>query len=747
MLAFLFTLAACGGGGGGGFNPDNNSSSDGETYFLSMTLYDPSGNETRTVTSAAPGTLKVKVTRDDKSGKALEGVVVNTSSDIGLVFPASGTALSDVNGIAQFQIEAGLLKGAGTLTSTVDSPVGTVTETLSFQIGESGLRLGYFDEDGLFIENEIGIQPETLLASQGRAQLTVSILDEDGNLSNGLEQVRFNSGCLSSGQATLDPESPLTTGDGKVSATYSASGCSGTDEISASLVGATAQAFGSVTIAPPQATGLTFISADPRTIVLRGTGGGSDRRDSSEVVFQVVDSNGSPVQGVSVNFDLTTEVGGLKVSPASALSSNDGTVRATVFSGDVATVVRVIASTEANDGSGEQVSTVSDILTVSTGLPDQNSISVSVGGNFVVENGFTVDGTARTITVRMGDKFNNPVPNGTAAVFTTEYGLIDPSCETGIKNGERLSGTPTEGECSVLWTNQAPRQPLLEENREAVRTINDTAGYNCTAHRGNSGPCPNDIGYTRGGRSEILVTAIGEESFVDTNGNGIIDESERDLFDNVPEAFLDKNEDKVYTPKACANGTIKNSAQCQAGSEESFVDFNDNAEYDLNDDPAVYNGLLCPPEGDGNWCSRTLVNVRDSTRLILSADTSWDILVASTGGNVISNNSRILAGANYVAYISDSFNNPPGGGSTVTVEAGGDCEIIGEKSFTAPNTAAIGAFPVSIKAGGEGTTGTVTIKLTPTGGGTPYSETWNCEPFDPPDPNDPDSELGLGGDA
>jgi hypothetical protein len=721
MLAFLFTLAACGGGGGGGFNPDNDSS-DGETYFISMTLYDPSGNETRTVTSAAPGTLKVKVTRNGKNGKVIEGVVVTTESDIGLVFPPSGTALTDVNGIAEFQIEAGLLKGAGTITSTAESPAGTVTQTFSFQIGQSGLRLGYFDEDGMFIENEIGIEPNALLASQGRAQLTVSILDENGNLSNDLQQVRFNSGCLSSLQADLDPDSPIDTGDGRVSATYTARGCSGTDEISASLVGATAQAFGSVTIAPPQATGLTFISADPRTIVLRGTGGGADRRDSSEVVFQVVDSNGAPVQGVNVDFGLTTEVGGLKVSPPSALSSIDGTVSATVFSGDVATVVRVIASTAAGDGSGEQVSTVSDILTVSTGLPDQNSISVSVQnqseGVFVVENGFTVDGIERTITVRMG--------------------------------GERLSGTPQEGQCSVLWTSQDPRQPILEENREAVRTIKDTAGYNCRPHHnGNSGPCPDDIGYTRGGRSEILVTAIGEESFVDTNGNGIMDESERDLFDNVPEAFLDKNEDKVYTPKACANGTITNSAQCRAGSEESFVDFNDNAEYDLNNDPAVYNGLLCPPEGDGNWCSRTLVNVRDSTRLILSGEDigGWDILMASAGGNVVGNNSQILAGATYTAYISDIYNNPPQGGSTVTVTAGGDCEVIGEKLFTAPDTAKSGAFGVRVQAGGEGTTGTVTIQLNPAAGGTPYSETWNCEPFDPPDPNDPDSELGLGGDA
>jgi hypothetical protein len=223
-----------------------------------------------------------------------------------------------------------------------------------------------------------------------------------------------------------------------------------------------------------------------------------------------------------------------------------------------------------------------------------------------------------------------------------------------------------------------------------------------------------------------------------------MDEAEKDLFDNVPEAFLDNNEDNLYTPTACKNGTVTDSAQCQAGSEESFVDFNFNGVYDLNDNPAVYNGLLCPPEGDGVWCSRTLVNVRASSRLILSADPDWDILVASSSGSVVSNSSQILAGANYVAYISDLFNNAPGGGSTVTVEAGGDCEIISETSFTVPNTAGQGAFGISIKAGGEGTTGTVTIKLSPING-TPYSETWNCRPLSPADPNAPDDGLVVGG--
>ncbi len=113
---------------------------------------------------------------------------------------------------------------------------------------------------------------------------------------------------------------------------------------------------------------------------------------------------------------------------------------------------------------------------------------------------------------------------------------------------------------------------------------------------------------------------MGEESFIDRNGNGIMDEAEQDLFDNLPEAFLDNNEDTIFNPatKIC-QGEGAESAQCIAGQEEIFVDFNDNGKYDKNGNPAVYNGLLCPVEGDGVWCSRSLLNVRDEVVLILSA--------------------------------------------------------------------------------------------------------------------------------
>ena len=102
-----------------------------------------------------------------------------------------------------------------------------------------------------------------------------------------------------------------------------------------------------------------------------------------------------------------------------------------------------------------------------------------------------------------------------------------------------------------------------------------------------------------------------------------MDQAEQFLFQNMPEAFLDNNEDEVYTPALpqCAGGAM--TLQCISGQEETFSDFNANNTYDLNDDPAVYNGLLCPVAGDGVWCSRELINVRASHVVTLGNAPNW----------------------------------------------------------------------------------------------------------------------------
>ncbi len=711
LFVFVLALTACGGGGGGGggdasFLGNNNS---GGT--LRLTLLDPNGIPTDTITTSSPGTVQVKV--GNRSG-----IVVSATVNIGVLFPASGTALTDSNGIATFQLEAGTEKGAGTISASAETNNGTQTGELNFQVGQSGLRLGYFDDLGTFVENQIKIVPGNMLSAGGNAQLSVSILEPNGSLVTTVEDVRFSSGCIAAGQATINPEGPASSVNGVSSTLYTAAGCSGLDEVTASLVGASAQAFGTLNVSPPTTSAIEFVSGEPNLIVLKGTGG-ENRDETADVTFRVVDGSGLPLQGVPVDFSLTTFVGGLSLSTDSTLSGGDGQVSVTVTAGDVATVVRVIASTTSDNG--EVIATVSDLITVTTGLPDQNSISLSVGscgsggGGFVVESGMRTDGLCRQLGVLMSDKFNNPVVDGTAAVFTTEYGSIVGSCLT------------VNGGCTVEWTSSEPRFPTLTDN-DFVRTIFDP-GYNCPSHNGTSGPCPDDLGFIRGGRSTILVHAIGEESFIDANGNGVMDEEERDLFANLPEAFLDHNEDGVYTREDPFCLSSPSAPRCIAGQEEIFVDFDSDEVYDLNDNPAVYNGLLCPPKGDGIWCSRELVNVRDDIVITMNDDPDFFIIL-TRGGSVVSST---VHGSTQIAYVSDQYNNPPAAGSTVSLSATDDCEIVGATSYTVPNLYFQGAYgvPVVTRRDPDATpdefiAGNLVVTLTSTTG-TIVSETYACD--------------------
>lgn len=732
-LTMMLAIAACGGGGGGGggFKGDAGSDGDTDTYFLQVALKDSDGNDTSTVSSTSPGTLQVFVTRNGRNGAPIPDVIVLASTDSGLLFPSSGSKLTNSDGFVTFRIEAGDGKGAGTIeVSVTDESGNTVIETVNFQLGETGLRLGYL-ENGTFFESEIGVTPDGPISSEGEAFLSLAIVEENGLPVQSAESISLSSPCLDSGEAITTPANPVAVVTGQISITYTANGCEGTDTITASLIGSAATAVGDVIVAEPSANGILFVSASEELIVLRGTGGGAERPERSVVVFQAVNSANEPLEGVRVNFELSTDVGDLRLSPSSAVSDAEGQVTTIVSSGDVATGVSVVATAETGDTNN--VSAVSDVITVSTGLPDQNSISLSVEGNFVVEEGMTKDGVTRRLIVRMADKFNNPVPDGTPAVFTTEYGAIESTCKT------------VGGACSVTWTSQAPRIPTLEENQDLVVTIN-SPDYNCPSHNGSSGPCPDDLGPIRGGRSTILVTAVGEESFIDRNGNGIFDQDEASdgLWANLTEAFLDNSENGFYDPASQACIPDASSTGCRAGSEETFTDYNNNGFFDADGDDvgngypdegviAVYNGLLCPVEGDGVWCSRELLNVRDSAVLILSADPNWAISLY----NGRSQSSSTTSGETYTAYVSDLFNSKPTGGSTVTVSASDPCTIEGRTSFEVPNTTEAGAFSIGFTQAGTveydscsepapSTTGELTVSLTPNGGGPEFSNSWVC---------------------
>src|SRR5690606_5098541 len=107
------------------------------------------------------------------------------------------------------------------------------------------------------------------------------------------------------------------------------------------------------------------------------------------------------------------------------------------------------------------ISTLSSELVISTGIPDQKSMSISVS-NFR-PSAWLTDNVPVSITVNLADANNNPAPAGTAVSFTTEGGVIDSKCTTGL---DAESNRPN-GRCSVSWRSTEPR-PGRSDNTSSI---------------------------------------------------------------------------------------------------------------------------------------------------------------------------------------------------------------------------------------------------------------------------------------
>jgi hypothetical protein len=368
----------------------------------------------------------------------------------------------------------------------------------------------------------------TSLAAGGQTTISATLADSEGNLYQESASVSFNTDCFSTGLATVD--TPVESIGGVITSTYVATGCSGTDNVRATVTvnGETRSATGALTVQPAEIGSMEFVSAEPNLIGLRGVG----LTEVSRVSFRVLDQNGNAVPQQRVNFSLNTDVGGTNIPEGSetAISDTNGLVGTDVKSGTIPTVVRVTATLDSNP----LINTQSDGLIISTGISDQNSMSLSA--SVLNPEAWSYDGERVTLTVHAADHFNNPVPDGTSVYYTTEGGQVQSQCQI------------TDGSCSVDWTSANPR------------------------------PSENFVPNGMAGRVTVLASMLGEESFTDANGNGVLDRGDT-AFATIPEAFRDDNEDGVR----------------EEGYEE-FVDFNVNSIYDgANVDPN-YNGSLCCDE-------------------------------------------------------------------------------------------------------------------------------------------------------
>lgn len=612
-----------------------------------------------TVTSSTPtipsdGSADATLTAfvRDADNNLLSGIPVVFAASSGGV--AGSPAVTDTSGTASAQlVTAGdsslrtitVTASAGSLQATVDVQVVATSTSTTVQMGNG--------TDASFQAGVIGISNPNLSAG-GSTSLTVSLVQSGGTLYTGSADIGFNSPCVAAGTAEIrqngTPVTQVTTTSGLATVTYVAMGCSGDDVITATstVAGQNLSASGTVTVAQATVGSIEFVSATPTNIALKGTGDVS-RPESSTVVFRVKDASNGAVQGADVSFQLNTTVGGIALTSATATSDSQGLVQTVVNAGTVATSVKVTATVTS---AGQPISTQSSQLTVTTGIPTDDSFSLAVEC-FNIE-GWDYDGETTAVTARLGDRFQNPVPDGTALTFTAEGGNIQSQCTT--------ETTPVEGGV-------------------------------CTVNFRSSNPRPTD------GRVTLLAKAIGEESFVDANGNGAFDNGE--TFSDLAEPYRDDNEDGSYS-----NG-------------EDFFDFNNNQTRDAPD--MLFNGVLCNDTSGrcGDASTRSL-GIGQENLVILSGSTP--IVTQADGSAIPSSQSMSTNSALSLSFwVRDLHDNVMPAGTTVSLTAdGAGLGVSQPASFDVPCSAiaatskfpGITLFSFTVTSGNTTGSGVVTLTVT-----------------------------------
>ena len=412
-------------------------------FTLNAEFGDESGD---LITRAVTGnriTLLVSLT-DDRSGTSIKNQIVAAEiGDLGRISPASGTTVTDQSGEARFTIDVGNTPGVYSITVSVSVPGGNLTQSADIVIDQAIHQLGHFDVEGNFIEGVIGIVPDGRLSPGGTAILSFAVVDEDLNPVSTGDTLSVSSPCLFNNQALLAPTSPISIAAAGIGGLHPARLYRRRPDYSATGL----LRCGSVWCHRHCTCGgarIVFDRADPELIALRGAGSASIS-PNFEREFSVTDADGKAVANARVNFELVQTVGGLALecegssfclydsaeaesqgrsSRDTTQSSVDGKAVTRVLAGTVASPVQVMAYVDLNNNAQrdlDEPTTTSKTLVVSTGLPDQNSVSLSASV-LNVDSAYDVDGKTTRVSVRMADKFNNPAPDGTAVVFSTELG-------------------------------------------------------------------------------------------------------------------------------------------------------------------------------------------------------------------------------------------------------------------------------------------------------------------------------------
>lgn len=500
----LALLAACGGGGDAapGTTPALNSEWSGggapgtpgaPTASIGVTLALQGADGAAGATAIALGKpLSLSATVLDQAGKPVANALVTVAVDPDMLTttPARGQVATDADGKATLSLAPAGVAGSGP----------TVVKVLAQQGGlsASAEAVVTLAQPSLSLRRVSPVASPAPLAAYASALVTLDLLNDGAVLSALPVTLSLRSDCAAAGRAVL-PAS-VTTVQGRAQFTYQDRGCAQADSIVATVDGSGAGITVVMAPASPDAASIVLGDIVPmdKSIVIQGAGG-NGRTETAQVGFRVLDKNGTPVANQPVAFS-TISTRAVRLSQASGVTDGNGNVSVTLISGTEPTAVRVVARL------ANGLSTASDTITVTTGLPTQLSFSLSAE-KFNIE-GYDYDDVEDEIKLLLADQFSNPVADGVPVVAQTDSGAIGSS--------DRGGCVTVNGRCIVALRSQNPR---YGSDAEAPRKRAGLATVSVTTLAGSDVPLHGDIAVFFSGSHVRHVSVEGAPSGVAMAGD------------------------------------------------------------------------------------------------------------------------------------------------------------------------------------------------------------------------------------
>jgi hypothetical protein len=468
---------------------------------------------------------------------------VSTSTITATAHNDSGAEMPDGTEIV-FSTTLGTFVESGTTTHTAATASGVATATLQSEVVAENTTVtvtaAYTCDNGEETDNTVlvtfgqGGPPIVFLSASSSwviaddvstVDLTAEVYLPGGVPAGAGEEVTFSADLGRFQESDAATYVAYTNAGGVATATFIGGSQGGTSSVQASVLIQSMPASDQVEISIKQLGFLEFISAVPDKMGVKGSG----RNESSLVTFQVKDTEGLPFPpGALVEFTLSMAPGVTLDSPTDRTDSQ-GMVEAVLNSGNTATTVTVTATAHVGT---ETLQAVSPAIAIVGAMPSNKYMAFSC--EHLNVGGLVLDFVQTDCTVSLADRFSNRIGFATNVVFRTEAGSINASALTSDSGSDM-------GEAVATIRTGAP----------LPKDVDPVAGE---PFIGDHNP--------RDGIVAIIVAAVGEEGFDDSNGNGRYDAGESFAQWDRGEPFVDKDDDGVHDP------------------DEMFIDANNNMSYD-----------------------------------------------------------------------------------------------------------------------------------------------------------------------